>query len=292
MSTAFEPMTPAQQAAFRAAYLAYLRNRDGIPDMQTQRFDVRERFFAELDAAPNCWVGTPPVDQRVFDRNHARKNPEPYLDEVTLWALATAKTNRAERYGVEYALASNSPTMQAANDPHAYIQIEEFYHTRILRDALAAIGLEMELGRPAVTTRALIRAMVKLPENESNILVLCGEICGVAVFALLLEKARELFAHQPKVMARLEKLFGQILVDEVGHVHFVRSQLSPQRLALARRVLPLVAWGLLAESPELSRLFGRDTIMRRITEADVDAAAASYPDRFRFFTDEAVLSPS
>ena len=288
MSTAFEPMTRAEQAAFRKAYLAYLRDRDGIPDMQTQRFDVRERFFAELDAAPNCWVGTPPVNQAVFDRNHASRAPDPHLDAVTLWALATAKTNRAERYGVEYAIAHNAPAAHAASDPHAYIQIEEFYHTRILRDALATIGLRMEMGQPALTTRAMILAMVRLPEKYANVVVLCGEICGVAVFSLLLEKARELFAHQPKVLARHEKLFGQIMVDEVGHVHFVRSQLGPQRLAWAKRILPLVAWGLLAESPELVQLFGRDVLMRRIKEADVDAAAASYPDRFRFFTAEAM----
>ncbi|MNX16983.1 hypothetical protein D3C86_468590 [compost metagenome] len=281
MSNVFEPMTPAEQARFRAAYLAYLQRRDGVPDMKTQRFDVRERFFAELDATPSVWIGTPPVNQRVFDRNHARRMPEPNLDEVTLWALATAKTNRAERYGVEYALVYNDRSLNAANDPHAYIQIEEFYHTRILRDALATIGLRMEMGRPSFTTRTLVRAMVRLPEKYANVVVLCGEICGVAVFSLLLEKARELFAHQPKVLARHEKLFGQIMVDEVGHVHFVRSGLSPQRLAWARLILPFVAWGLLEDSPELSRLFGREEIMRRILEADVDSAAASYPDRFQ-----------
>jgi hypothetical protein len=283
MSTVFEPMTPTEQGRFRAAYLAYLRERDGVPDMETQRFDVRERFFADLDAAPNCWDGKPPLDQAVFDRNHARHHPEPNLDEVMLWAIATAKTNRSERYGVEYALAYRDRTRNAANDPHAYIQIEEFYHTRILRDALATLGLRMEMGRPGFSARTMIRAMVRLPENYANVLVLCGEICGVAVFSLLLEKARELFANQPAVLARHEALFGQIMVDEVGHVHFVRSTLSPRRLAWARRILPLVAWGLLDESPEVLLLFGREQIMRRIVAADVDAAAAPYPDRFTFF---------
>ncbi|HEY9855597.1 MAG TPA: hypothetical protein V6D05_07660, partial [Stenomitos sp.] len=143
MSSAFEPMHPADQATFQTAYLAYLRARDGVPDLKRRRFDVRERFFAELDAAPLCWEGLPPVDQAVFDRNHARSKPEGELDEATLWALATAKTNRAERYGVEYSLASKPSPEDAASDPHAYIQVEEFYHTRILRDALAAIGLRM-----------------------------------------------------------------------------------------------------------------------------------------------------
>ncbi len=282
MSTAFEPMSTQDQARFRAAYLSYLRQRDGVPDMGTQKFDVRERFFSTLDSNPKCWVGAPPVDQAVFNRNHELATPEPNLDQVTLWALATAKTNRAERYGVEYSLEHGGKPDAAENDPHAYIQVEEFYHTRILRDALAAIGVSMEVGTPGISSRALVRAMVWLPDAYANIFVLCGEIVGVAIFSLLLEKARELFAQQPKALARIEALFGQIMVDEVGHVHFVRSGLSERRLRWARRVLPLVAWGALRDLPELVQLFGREEIMRRVLAADVDSAAATYPDRFVF----------
>lgn len=282
MSSAFEPMSATAQAQFRAAYLSYLRERDGVPDMDTQRFSVRERFFSQLDANPSLWRGAPPIDQRVFDRNHDSKSPEPGLDEVTLWALATAKTNRAERYGVEYSITYKRHARDAGNDPHAYIQIEEFYHTRILKDALATIGVQMEVGEPGFSARALVRAMVRLPEEYANVLVLCGEIFGVAIFSLLLEKARVLFAGQPKVLERLETLFGQIMVDEVGHVHYVRSGLSPSRLAWAKRLLPVVGWGALQDMPELVLLFGREEIMRRVTEADVDAAAAGYPDRFVF----------
>ena len=280
MSTAFQPMTPADQTRFRDAYLAHLRDRDGVPDMQTQRFDVREKFFADLDANPNCWVGPPPVDQQVFDRNHLRRRPEPGLDEKTLWAVATAKTNRAERYGVEYSLVYQTHAHDAESNPHAYIQIEEFYHTRILKDALATIGLHMEVGQPGLMARALVRPMVRLPEKYANIVVLCGEVVGVAFFSLLLEKARVLFASQPVALARIESLFGQIMVDEVGHVHYVRSGLSAPRLAWARRILPLVAWGALQDLPELVQLFGRQEIMRRVNAANVDGAAAGYPDRF------------
>lgn len=280
MSTVFQPMSPAEQARFRAAYLDYLHTRDGVPDISTHRFDVRERFFAEIDAAPTCWSGTPPVDQRVFDRNHARRTPEPGLDQATLWALATAKTNRAERYGVEYSVEHGGPPADALHDPHTYIQIEEFYHTRILKDALATIGLHMEVGRPSFAARMLVRAMVRLPDEISDVLVFCGEIVGVVIFSLLLEKARELFGAQPKVLARLEALFAQIMVDEVGHVHFVRSRLGARRLALAKRLLPLVVLGTLHDIPELVQLFGRKEIMRRAMAADIDGAAATYPDRF------------
>lgn len=282
MSTAFQPMSPDEKARFRAAYLVHLRARDGVPDLMAQRFDVRERFFARIDASPLCWKGALPVDQVAFDRNYARRSPERGLDETTLWALATAKTNRAERFGVERELETHGVPPNAADDPHVYIQVEEFYHTRILEDALAAIGVTMTVSKPGVTTQMLVRAMVNLPDGVSDVAVLCGEIVGVAIFSLLLEKARVLFAAQPEALARIEMLFAQIMVDEVGHVHFVRSRLSASQLAWAKRLLPLVAHGALDDLPELVLLFGRKQIVRRAVEADVDAAAAPYPDRLVF----------
>ena len=81
---------------------------------------------------------------------------------------------------------------------------------------------------------------------------------------------------------RIEALFGQILVDEVGHVHYVRSTLNATGLEWAQRLMPVVAWGALRDLPELVELFGRDEIIKLAMTADVDAAARSYPDRFVF----------
>lgn len=282
MNNLFVPMSKSERDRFRDAYLQYLKKRDGTPNLSTQRFDVRERFFAEIDAAPTTWEGTPPVDQRIFDRNHDRAVPEQGLDERTLWALATAKTNRAERFGVDYQVAHGDEAPDAASDPKTFILIEEFYHTRILKDVLATIGVQMEIKKPNWTTQALVTAMVRLPDDVSDVLVFCGEIVGVAIFELLLAKARVLFKEQPRALARVEQLFAQIMVDEVGHVHFVRSNLGPVRIALAKRLLPLVAWGVLRDIPELGLLLGRDTVIATALAGQVDAAAASYSDRFVF----------
>ncbi|MES2641105.1 MAG: hypothetical protein V4850_16575 [Myxococcota bacterium] len=282
MSTAFQPMSPEEKARFHDTYLAHLRARDGVPDLAAQRFDIRERFFARIDASPMCWKGAPPVDQGVFDRNYARRSPERGLDQAMLWALATAKTNRAERFGVEREFEAHGVPANAADNPHVYIQVEEFYHTRILEDALAAIGVKVSVSKPGLTTQLLVRTMVHLPDTLSDVAVLCGEIFGVAIFSLLLDKARTLFAAQPEALARIETLFAQIMVDEVGHVHFVRSRLSASQLAWAKRLLPLVVHGALDDLPELVVLFGRKQIVRHAVAADVDAAAAPYPDRFVF----------
>jgi hypothetical protein len=138
----------------------------------------------------------------------------------------------------------------------------------------------MDVLAPGFTARTMVRSMVRLPDAYANVVVLCGEIFGVAVFSLLLEKARTLFVRQPRALARIEALFGQILVDEVGHVQYVRSTLGPTQLSWAQRIAPLVGWGALREMPELVLLFGREEILRRVAAADVESAASSYPDRF------------
>jgi len=282
MPSALDPMSPAERARFVDTYLAYLRARDGVPDLANRSFDLRDRLFAAIDAATVPWDGPPPVSQAVFDRNHAAVHPEPGLDEATLWALATAKTNRAERFGVELSIAHDRKTRdQQLRDPHTWIQIEEVYHTRILRDVLLAVGLTMEVSEPKSSTRLLIRAMVHLPTTLSDVLILCGEIVGVTIFALLLERARALFAGQP-ALERVEALFGQILVDEVGHVQFLRARCGPARLALAQRLIPIIAGNVVDDIPELGLLFGREAIIARARAARVDDDAAPYPDRLRY----------
>lgn len=279
MATALRPMTPDQRVQFRTDYLAHLRDRDGVPDLKERSFDLREQFFRLIDDEPVRWAGDLPVDPEVFDRNHHADVPEDGLDEATLWALATAKINRAERFGVEMKIDHVGDDITDVDDPYTYIQVEETYHTRILEDVLHTIGLQMQVAEPQARTQFLIKGMVFLPETLANIGILCGEIFGVAAFSLLLEKARELFAAQPAVLERMEALFAQILVDEVGHVHFVRSTLGPAGIAMAKTALPFVAKSTLGDIPELVQLFGRDTILERVLAADVDAAAAAYDDR-------------
>lgn len=292
MTDVFTPLTPAGRVAFRARYLAYLRQRDGVPDRANRRFSVREDFFRDVEQRPVRWQGAPPVSQAEFDRHHARYDARARPDEATLWALCVAKVNRGEKFGVDYSRA-HGPTGAAGgdasvDDPLAYIEVEEHYHTRILRDALDVVGVQMDVQPPALLQRTLIKSMVRLPKALSNILVLDGEIVGVALFDLLLQKARELFAGQPRALARIEELFAQIMVDEVGHVHYVRSLLDGPRLAVAKRLLPLVARGAADGIPELWELFGRDRVLDVVGRADVDAAAAPYPDRFVWSDDDAL----
>src|SRR5262249_55925583 len=115
-----------------------------------------------------------------------------------------------------------------------------------------------------------------------DVIIFCAEVAGVAAFRLLRDKANELqvLKDDPAALARVNALFQQILVDEVGHVHYVRSRLGPARLGVAKAILPLFTRVFLGGGPALTRLFGRERLLKEVLRADIDGASASYPDRF------------
>lgn len=276
----FTPFLEEDKKRFLDDYLVHLHRRNGQADLQARRFSARENFFIDLEANPVRRSGLPVVNQVVFERNERTYRPELGLDQQTLWALAVAKSNRSERDGVEYALAHIDPSSRRPDDHLTYVEIEEFYHTRVLGDVLDVLGLEMHLLPPHPVTRLLLRSIVDLPKPVSNVMVLCAEVAGVAAFRLLRDKAQELFFDQPKPLERINELFQQILVDEVGHVHYVRSQLGPARLKLAQMMLPAFSKSFMSDMPEYKLLFGAEKLRDTIVTADVDSAVTNYPDKF------------
>jgi len=275
----FTPLTGEEKKVFLDSYIDHLHRRNGEIDMDNRRFSVREEYFQYLETNPVRRHGKPAVDQTVFRRNETRRLPEPGLDEATLWALAVAKSNRAERDGVEFMLSRVEKNSYGPQDPFTYINIEEFYHTRVLKEALDVLGLEMQLLPPPFMSRTIARSVTQLPKYIGNIIVFSAEVAGVAAFGMLRDKAYELFDDQPESLKRIGELFQQILVDEVGHVHYVRSQLDSARLKVAKAILPLVARGFIHDMPEYELLFG-DKLMDKIVSADVDSPTAHYQDKF------------
>lgn len=278
-SRVFDAWTPAERAAFNAHYLNHLRARDGIPELETRTFTIREAFFRDLAQDPIRRAGRPVVDPAVFAHNHLLHEPEPGLDEPTLWALCMAKCNRGERHGVDYKLARKGYSPGGADNPFVYIEIEETYHTRMLEDALRVIGIDVAFVPPRGLTRWVVELFGVAPRALTDVVALDAELAGVVVFRLLLEKARELFDDQPGPLARIETLLRQIVVDEVGHVHFLQSRLGAARLAVARAMLPLLLRALLDDIPEIGRLFGRDRILAEVMAADVDGAVEPFAER-------------
>lgn len=272
----FTPLSRAERRAFVEHYRDYLRRRDGVPDTTAYTFSVREAVFRRLEEDPVARTGEPIVDRAVFDRNANEQDvADEGLDEATLWAILAARMNRQEQYAIRFLEERGQYAGGDPDDPTTYIDIEERYHGRLLDDALRTLGLEPRWRPPPRLTRFMLRQIIRLPRFVSDVTVLCGEIIGVASFMLLRERAAVLFADQPASAQRLQFLLTQLLVDEVGHVYYLRSRLGPVRLRLAQLLLPFIARSMLKDVPEAVRLFGREAVLARILDPEVVGAASA-----------------
>jgi hypothetical protein len=260
----FTVMPHEAREAFVPEYMAFLRETEGTPNLETKTLPRREEFFRSL---PGISIATPLVDPGVFARNVTQRAPEPGLDRRMLWALSVAKANRAERFGIDFKLRFKGFEKAGADDPYTFVELQELYHTKIFISVLKTIGIEADILPPSGFTRMVVMAAGGLPHAMSDVIALAAEIAGVAAFRLLREEAGKLF--EGEVRARIEMLFTQILKDEVGHVRFLRSRLGPVRLAIARTLLPLVTRGMLDDLPELIELLGRDRFLAEVQRANL-----------------------
>lgn len=260
--------------------MRYLRSRDGVPCLGTRTLSRREEAYRAKDRSPVRRAGEPIVDPIVFHRNLERCAPEPGLDPATLWALAVAKGNRAERFGVENKLRLQGFEPGGADDLLTYVEIQEVYHTKLLLRVLDVLGLQCEVGEPVGrTTRAGILFLARLPRPALDVLALAFEIVGIAAFHMLRREARALFADQPAPLARIDELFAELLVDEVGHVHFLRSRLGALRLGVARAALLFAKRSLFDDNHEIKMMLDRTRALDGIEHMDVDALVSDCPDR-------------
>lgn len=266
----FSAMSPAERREFVARYLRFLQERNGTPDCVKGQLSRREEFLRELAADPIRRSGPAVVEQRVYDENAVeREVAVEGLDPWSLWAVCLSKCSRAEEYAVRYLDETGRSRTGTGDDPYTFIDLEERYHGRLLESLLQVVGITPRWRRPRFMTRLALHALLSVPKAVANITILCGEVIGVATFRVLLEAARTLCADQPQARARMELLMKQILIDEIGHVLFLRSQLGPIRLALSRILLSIIARVLLAGYPEMQRLFGRRRLLDEILNPEL-----------------------
>lgn len=147
---------------------------------------------------------------------------------------------------------------------YATILVEERYHTRMLGEAVRALGLSMVEHLPPLSDRLIVRSILHLPKLFADAITLMSEIAGVAAFRLLHRHAREIFADEPAALEQIESVYSEILLDEIGHVRFLQARISRPVLWLCEKLTPLVASGYLAGLPEVIRLCGKRAIMDEV----------------------------
>jgi hypothetical protein len=164
-----------------------------------------------------------------------------------LFLLATAKLNQAERFGVGLGETYGNNSGDDVPPERVYMELEEHYHTRLLAYILDIFGLPFQVVPPPFVMRQFELA-VFMPERFGFAFVGASEMAGCLMFDELRRVGVALFADEPVVAARIERLYSEILTDEVGHVGYCAARCTAGERALMRRLYP-----------RIGRLFARQT---------------------------------
>jgi hypothetical protein len=226
-------------------YRQYLAERNGAPDLLRRRLERREEFFATIEADPVRSQRT--IDRDSFLHHLRRRHPDATLSRDLAWLLATAKLNQAERFGV--GLGETYGRNSGNGPPEAvYIELEEHYHSRLLAYVLEMFDLPFQVVPPPLVMRQFVKISVFLPEFSRFPFVGAAEMAGCVMFDELRRAGAAIFADEPRVAARIDSLYSEILTDEIGHVGYCAARCSPVGKALMRRLYP-----------RFGRLFARQT---------------------------------
>ncbi len=141
-----------------------------------------------------------------------------------LFLLATAKLNQAERFGVGLGETYGLNSGDDLPPERVYLELEEHYHTRLLAYVLDIFGLPFQVVAPPFVMRQFVKIGVFLPERLGFLFVGAAEMAGCVMFDELRRVGIELFADEPEVAARIERLYSEILTDEVGHVGYCAAR--------------------------------------------------------------------
>jgi hypothetical protein len=245
-------------------YRTYLEKRDGAADLLNRRLASREDFFNGLEADPVR--STHAVDQTVFNRNLRRRRPESGVDRQTLFLLATAKLNQAERFGVGLGETYGNNSGDDVPPERVYMELEEHYHTRLLAYVLDVFGLRFQVVPPPFVMRQFVKLAVFLPERVGFAFVGASEMAGCIMFDELRRVGVELFADEPEVAARIDRLYSEILTDEVGHVGYCAARCTTPERTLMRWLYPRIARLFARQTYEISLLTDRARLHDRLDQ--------------------------
>jgi hypothetical protein len=254
-------------------YRDYLARRDGDADLLHRRLAGREEFFGALEANPVR--STHPVDPRVFARNLRRRRPESGVDQKMLFLLATAKLNQAERFGVGLGETYGTNSGEDVPPERVYMELEEHYHTRLLAYVLDMFGVPFQVVVPPLVMRQFVKISVFMPERLGFPFVGAAEMAGCIMFDELRRVGVELFADEPEVAARIERLYNEILTDELGHVGYCAARCTPAGRAMMRWLYPRFGRLFARQTAEISLLIDPEELHARLDRPfDVEELSA------------------
>jgi hypothetical protein len=235
----FAPLPAAQRRRLGEEFLAFVAARDGEPDLTRRTLARRESWFEATARQPAPrWEGEP-VDPLAFAAWHRGERPLREASPLVIWLVLVARANEGEAWGVDYLLdrggfqgLGRGGTLR----PRDYADLEETYHTRILRSIVQLFGVDFVLRLPPAPVRQSVKFMAYAPERLSFTLLGAGELMGTVAFLDLARRGERLLAGHPAMVARVRELFDEILIDEIGHVTYLLGTMTGWQLALVRRI--------------------------------------------------------
>ena len=240
----FTPLPADQRRRIAGDFVAFALTRDGTPDLPTRSLANREAYFQRLHDTPAPRWDGPPIDPEDFARWHRGTRPLTDAPPLIAWLVKVARANEGEGWGVDYLLDRGGFDGLGAGgtlQPRDFADLEETYHTRIMREIVQLFGLDYTLRTPPWPIQQSVKLMAHLPRGASYMLLLAGELMGTVAFAHLARQGEALLADHPAICARVRDLLDEILVDEVGHVTFLLGSMRGWQLAVIRQLALLYA---------------------------------------------------
>jgi hypothetical protein len=233
----FTALPAAERRSLGERYLAFVKERDGEPDLKNRTLARREKWFEEFRKKPAVpWTGEK-IDPVAFKDWHLAKRPLREASPLVNWLVAIARANEGEEWGVDYLLDRGGFQGLGKHGrlmPRDFADLEETYHTRIFKEVVSLFGLDFELRPPPGPIQHSVKLMAYLPESLSFTLLAAGELMGTVAFLELAQRAERLLKDHQDLLARVRSLLDEILVDEVGHVTYLLGSMGPARLSVVR----------------------------------------------------------
>jgi hypothetical protein len=160
-----------------------------------------------------------------------------------------------------------------------YMELEEHYHTRLLAYVLDIVGLPFQVVAPPLVMRQFVKIAVFLPERLGFPFAGAAEMAGCVMFDELRRVGIELFADEPDVAARIERLYSEILTDEVGQVGYCAARCTPAERTVMRWLYPRLGRLFARQTLEISLLTDREKLHARLDRPfDVEELTAGLPN--------------
>jgi hypothetical protein len=258
----FAPLTPNERLAQRQAYLEWSQKRNG--DILGRKLSEREKFFEDLDSTEVYYEGDISAEEyweayRITSPQELRQKK---FSRFVLFLVLVSYLNIAEKFTIDRALEKERFQYGTPTDPMEFIKREEDYHSRILMYIMQVFKISLNIQDPKGIFKWSLLAIAKLPLWLVGMFVFLGEIVAVVLFVKLRELATELIGTSSPAAVRVRALIDEIMIDEVGHMAFVRTTLGPRRIKFAERIFTIVVKRMFGMIPATIVLYDVEELAR------------------------------